>query len=1439
MKHYYCTYFDRNYLVKALALFRSLEQHEKQNYVVFAVCLDEITRVILESLHLPHIELIPLHLIEKSDNALLSAKQNRTLIEYYWTLTPAVVTHILERNPEIGMITYLDADVFFYSSPSPLFEEMSDNSILVHEHRFCPSLSSLEHGNGRFNVGLIVFRNDAVGRATIAWWRERCIEWCYLRIEDGKMGDQMYLNEWPERFGSVHVLEHIGGGVAPWNHEQYAICTDGSGSVTIDGFPLIFYHFHALVFAEPDIIIPAQHIHYPLNTDVLRYCYLPYLYALDDAINTVRNVSDGFMLGLLGQVPNIKQTFLCKHHRNNRYGDVSATHSKISLDDRWDCFCTEQFTPSATPEESELLWAPGRQVRSCDDLFLELEGMEISREIKVLYIIGAHLFQESKLIDRMFPRIEKIYLFEAIPQLCQILREMVASDPRIEVFSYAISDRDEDSVFHITDNSGESSSLLPLAKHLDLFPHVHELNVIPVECRTIESVIRQHRLRQPDMLFIDVQGAEYRILSSLTPELKKNIKLIYTEASHEELYLGARPLADIILLLKESFRFLGFAPLFNNTPTHGNALFVNHSNRVDIRKGTHPAVQQQKSTEPVISVIVSTYNSEEFMRECLEDLVNQTIFGQMEVIVVDAASPQNEQAIIREFQQRYSNIRYIRTPERIGIYAAWNIAIREAKGKYIAPFSTNDRLRRDAYQILKTALDNNPDIMLVYGDTYLTKIPHETFDNHTCSGVFKWPDYSFEYLLCACMVGPHPMWRKGVHEKIGYFDESYIAIGDQEFWLRMGEHFSLLHIPEFTGLYWISEDALSTQAAYETEGIHQKYQARYLARVAEASTHRRLEVCQETIGKQDKTSLPVSIIIPLFNNMSYTRRCLEQLRKNTPAELYELILVDNGSTDDTYTLFNDLPPPVKVIRNLKNQGFARACNQGAEAATGKYLLFLNNDTESQPGWLEPLFNTAERDTGVAAVGSKLLFPDGTIQHAGVVIVDDRVTPDSLLGRHIYQGFPVEHPAANTTREYKALTAACLLVRREVFEAVQGFDEGYWNGYEDVDLCFKLGQKGWKLIYQPASVVVHHESKSGSERFARAAQNIARLHEKWLGTIKPDVIIHPDLREEWLMNLTSGTISPAPHVSIIIPLFNQAKLTKACVEAIRGTAGDPGRYELILLDNGSDDWTPEYLNTLSGSATILTNSVNAGFAKGCNRAAKSAKGEYLLFLNNDTLPQSGWLDALLAGKKNDGADIVGAKLLYPDGRVQHAGVAFKRNGIGYHLFRDFPGDAPAVNKKRFMQCVTAACMLVSKQLFSELGGFDEQFCNGFEDMDFCLRAGLVGKRVLYTPDAVVIHLEGQSEGRKQRDNENMQRFLTIWQGRVACDEEELHSAAGYSVEWLSDGTCLLRPHSLLQKKDENSRYPLISLVGHSSSSILQKLSTSQRTKSVLKRYTVDD
>lgn len=251
-----------------------------------------------------------------------------------------------------------------------------------------------------------------------------------------------------------------------------------------------------------------------------------------------------------------------------------------------------------------------------------------------------------------------------------------------------------------------------------------------------------------------------------------------------------------------------------------------------------------------------------------------------------------------------------------------------------------------------------------------------------------------------------------------------------------------------------------------------------------------------------------SIIIPAFNRVDMTARCLQSIIANTAGIHYEVILVDNGSTDATPELCAGLGGNAVVIRNDENLGFARACNQGAAAASSDRLLFLNNDTEPHPGWLPPLLETLDSAPDVGAVGSLLLFPDGTVQHAGVVLVELPGYP-TLAAQHMPYQVPADDPLVCRRREVAAVTAACVLIRREAFSAAGGFDEGYWNGYEDVDLCLTLGAAGWRIMYEPASVLLHHESASGPERFARRDANVDRLQQRWAGKVVPDYRVESD------------------------------------------------------------------------------------------------------------------------------------------------------------------------------------------------------------------------------------------------------------------------------------------------------------------------------------------
>ncbi len=608
----------------------------------------------------------------------------------------------------------------------------------------------------------------------------------------------------------------------------------------------------------------------------------------------------------------------------------------------------------------------------------------------------------------------------------------------------------------------------------------------------------------------------------------------------------------------------------------------------------------------------------------------------------------------------------------------------------------------------------------------------------------------------------------------------------------------------------------------------------------------------------------VSIVIPVFNKLELTKHCLDALAR-TAAEC-EIVVVDNASSDGTAEYLASLASRVRVISNDQNLGFAKACNQAAIAATGEILVLLNNDTVPLPGWLQPLVEELQRP-GAGIVGSKLLYPDGTVQHAGVIISTDPVYPFSA--HHLYKGAASEAPFVNKSQAFQAVTAACMAVRREVYLRLAGMDEAFVNGFEDVDFCLRAGRAGLRVWYAAESVVIHHESKTPG-RHAHEDANLDRLMRLWAGRVEPDYerylldeslhlafiggeLLLLDEAEEFYLKVDGDLPLPLPAellardslgyyvpdrdnhlrlrvpatprrskeapvvdnayvdvaepfvVSIVIPCWNKSDYTRRCLEALADSIPESLPYEVVLVDNGSSDETPELLASLGGDVQVITNAENRGFAIACNQGAQAARGKYLVLLNNDTEAQEGWLQAMLdviRGEPDVG--IVGAKLLYPDGTIQHAGVVFAaRTGIKtivasdsfvaeenvphlwpYHLYRRMPERAPFVSSRRDFQAVTGACLLIEKATYDEVGGLDEAYVNSFEDVDLCLKVLASGRRVVYCPEAVVIHHESISEGRHDHDIANGCRLQERWRDFIVGDDEQF---------LLDDAFVVDRPH----------------------------------------------
>lgn len=263
------------------------------------------------------------------------------------------------------------------------------------------------------------------------------------------------------------------------------------------------------------------------------------------------------------------------------------------------------------------------------------------------------------------------------------------------------------------------------------------------------------------------------------------------------------------------------------------------------------------------------------------------------------------------------------------------------------------------------------------------------------------------------------------------------------------------------------------------------------------------------------------------------------------------------------------------------------------------------------------------------------------------------------------------------------------------------------------------------------------------------------------TLNQNVKLWLTAYEKVLARPPRKTTQQSPQVSIIIPTFNNLALTRQCLDAILSNTPQ-GLYEIIVVDNGSTDGTPAYLKQqeAAGRLRVLLRPQNHGFASGCNFGTQAATTPFLLFLNNDTVVQSGWLTTLLSAATRPQAGVVGAKLLYADNTIQHAGIEFI-NGVPDHPHRHAPADLPAANQSRELDMVTGACLLTPRDVFLKLGGFDEVFRNGVEDVDYCLRVRALGRKVVYEPKSVVYHYEGRSTGRFDHVNENLKIFFTRW------------------------------------------------------------------------------
>lgn len=248
--NHYCTLFNSSYLLRGTAMISSLLEHDTNSHI-YVLCMDENVKFAIEKMYADRVTAISLDMVE--NQTLLEIKPSRTLGEYCWTLTPWIIKFCIEKY-QLPSCTYVDADLFFFSNPDLLFPEDIAKSVFLTPHNYHPKYDQT-NTSGIFCVQFIKFKKDDIGLSALNWWADRCIEWCYNRIEDGKFGDQKYLDDWPSRFEGVYVQENLGATLAPWNSEKYEVFRSDKLILVSDNenqrkTNLIFYHFHEIKLSK-------------------------------------------------------------------------------------------------------------------------------------------------------------------------------------------------------------------------------------------------------------------------------------------------------------------------------------------------------------------------------------------------------------------------------------------------------------------------------------------------------------------------------------------------------------------------------------------------------------------------------------------------------------------------------------------------------------------------------------------------------------------------------------------------------------------------------------------------------------------------------------------------------------------------------------------------------------------------------------------------------------------------------------------------------------------------------------------------------------------------------------------------------------------------------------------------------------------------------------
>ncbi|MEB3359770.1 MAG: tetratricopeptide repeat protein [Synechococcales bacterium] len=535
------------------------------------------------------------------------------------------------------------------------------------------------------------------------------------------------------------------------------------------------------------------------------------------------------------------------------------------------------------------------------------------------------------------------------------------------------------------------------------------------------------------------------------------------------------------------------------------------------------------SYQPLISIIMPTYNTPEpLLREAIQSVQDQ-VYSTWELCIADDASTQESvRAILAEFAEQDARIKVVFREKNGHISASSNSALELATGDYVALLDHDDVLTPDALFEVVALLNEHPEADMIYSDE------DKLNEQGQRSDPFFKPDWcpdSFLSRMYTCHLG---VYRRALVDQVSGFRVGYEGAQDYDLVLRLTEITNhIFHIPKVLYHWRVHSTSTANGAAAKPYAFDAGRKALEDALVRRYEPGKVIQSTQYAgsyiIRYEIAEHKLVSIIIPTRNLGTILNTCLKSIFDKSTYPNYEVILIDNGSDEqetlDIIKAWESREPNRFKCYDLDIPfNYSRINNYAVEKAKGDYLLFLNNDTEViTPDWIEAMVEQAQRPSS-GAVGALLFYPDDTIQHAGVV-----VGLGGVAG-HSHKHFPRHSPGyvrqLLCVNNYSAVTAACLMCRREVFEEVNGFDESLKVAFNDIDLCLKIESKGYNNLCLPHVSLYHYESKSRGyedtpEKQRRFQQEVYVMKQKWGSIIEHDPCYSPNLtrdREDYSINV---------------------------------------------------------------------------------------------------------------------------------------------------------------------------------------------------------------------------------------------------------------------------------------------------------------------------------